>query len=55
MEIQVSASVGWVAVDPGDTADDAGDGDVEALIERAEAAADTATRAGGDRWERVNA
>lgn len=55
MEIQVSASVGWVAVDPGDTADGEGDGDVEALIERAEAAADTATRAGGDRWERVNA
>lgn len=54
MEIQVSASVGWVAVDPGDTADGAGDGDVEALIERAEAAADTATRAGGDRWERVS-
>ncbi|AZC12452.1 GGDEF domain-containing protein [Microbacterium sp. ABRD28] len=49
MEIQVSASVGWVAVDP----DSAAEGDVEALLDRAEAAAETASRAGGDRWERV--
>ncbi|WP_322410086.1 hypothetical protein [Microbacterium invictum] len=51
MEIQVSASVGWIAVDPGDVV--GGEDDLEALLERAEAAADSARAAGGDRWERV--
>lgn len=47
MEIQVSASVGWVSAD-GD------EDDLDTLLDRAEAAAGTARAAGGDRWERIS-
>ncbi|TQK18494.1 GGDEF domain-containing protein [Microbacterium sp. SLBN-154] len=47
MEIQVSASVGWVSAD-GD------EDDLDTLLDRAEAAADTARASGGDRWERIS-
>ncbi|WJL94613.1 hypothetical protein QSU92_11605 [Microbacterium sp. ET2] len=47
MEIQVSASVGWVSAD-GD------EDDLDTLLDRAEAAAGAARAAGGDRWERIS-
>lgn len=46
VDIQLSASVGWVPAE-------AGDFDLPVLIAAADAAADEATRQGGDRWERV--
>ncbi|MDQ1112730.1 GGDEF domain-containing protein [Microbacterium testaceum] len=46
IDIQLSASIGWV---PAETADY----DLAALIVDADAAAGEATRQGGDRWERV--
>lgn len=46
IDIQLSASIGWV---PAETADY----DLTALIRDADAAAGEATRQGGDRWERV--
>jgi hypothetical protein len=48
LEIQVSASVGWVSAD-------AAGYDLDAMIERATDAAVAARIAGGDRWERVTA
>lgn len=47
-DVQLSASVGWV---PAESADY----DLAELVERAEAAALTATGLGGDRWERLSA
>lgn len=44
--VQLSASVGWVPAE-------AADYDFDALIDQADAAAATARRLGGDRWERV--
>ena len=44
--VQLSASVGWVPAQ-------AADYDFDALVELADAAASTAQRLGGDRWERV--
>lgn len=46
IDVQLSASVGWV---PAESADF----DLRALIAAADDAAATATRQGGDRWERV--
>ncbi|MCC4248567.1 MULTISPECIES: hypothetical protein [Microbacterium] len=47
-DVQLSASVGWV---PAESADY----DLPELVQRAEAAALTATGLGGDRWERLRA
>lgn len=44
--VQLSASVGWVPAE-------AADYDFDALVGQADAAASTAQRLGGDRWERV--
>lgn len=48
LEIQVSASVGWVSAD-------AADYDLDTMLARAADAATAARAAGGDRWERVTA